>query len=245
MKTKFVWAAGLLIAALVGLGWWAQSFSPASHPPEAHEKSANLGRELSNKSAADSSARSNTAAANADTAKNVQLAASAEKTKPAHSASPDDPDKQASGGAPSSLSNVERPDGATVDRHIDEMLANMRKQKIPPSMVVAHDELQSEPVDSAWAPATNQQIQSYLADQFGDRFDVRSIDCRTDMCEIRVAGRTLDQSQSNQDEQDWQTQFWQMTKQPWWQTLQFSEPSCMITDTKGLPTFVCFIVRSH
>lgn len=245
MKTKFVWAAGLLIAALVGLGWWSQSFSPASHPPEVHEKSVSLGRDPSSKSAADSSARSNTAAANADAAKRVESAASSEKTKSAHFASADDQGKPASTAAPSSASNAERPDGTAVDQHIDEMLANMRKQKIPPSMVVAHDELQSEPVDSAWGPAANQQIQSYLADQFGDRFDVRSIDCRTDMCEIRVAGRTLDRSQSNQDAQDWQTQFWQMNKQPWWQTLQFSEPSCMITDTKGLPTFVCFVVRSH
>ena len=246
MRKKFVWLAGALIAVLASLEW-SRSPSPASHSQEVRDKPLGQARDLPGESASKSEhvAEAAESAVRRDHVRHAWSSSSFRTSEPAHVSPAYDPGKPTTGDVASPASAAQRPDGASIDQHIDDMLANMRKQKIPPSMVVAHDELQSESVDPAWGPMANQQIQSYLTDAFGDRFDIRGIDCRSDMCEIRVAGRTLDQGQRDQDAQDWQMQFLQMAKQPFWQTLQFSEPTCMVADTQGLPTFLCFIVRSR
>lgn len=85
--------------------------------------------------------------------------------------------------------------GITSDelrKSIDAAFATMNTEDVNKAlqspMVAAHQLVQTQPVDQAWAPGVDQAISNRLSDDLGSQFNVDAIDCRTDICELRVWG---------------------------------------------------------
>jgi hypothetical protein len=138
-------------------------------------------------------------------------------------------------------------DGGTSDRLLEETLAALRKEKVPPPILVAHDRWQSEPVDPSWGPAAGKHIASYLHSHLGDRIDISLVDCRTDLCEVTALGRGSDSSRVDQDMRDWHEQWHGMPKEPWWTALHLDEKKsfCGVADSTGRLAVLCFAARDR
>lgn len=138
-------------------------------------------------------------------------------------------------------------DGGTDDRLVEEIMAALRKEKVPSPIVVAHDRWQSQQVDPSWGPAAGKRIASYLRGQLGDRIEISLIDCRTDLCEVRALGRGTNSSRVDQDMRDWREQWHRMPKEPWWTSLQLDEKKsfCGFTDLTGKLALLCFAARAR
>lgn len=55
-----------------------------------------------------------------------------------------------------------------------------------PDTVRNHAAVQAERVDPDWGPAASQAMRDYLDAQLGNRADLISASCRTDLCELQI-----------------------------------------------------------
>lgn len=89
------------------------------------------------------------------------------------------------------------------------------------STVQYHAAVQSEAVDPEWGPVAAQVLRDHLASQWGDRYEIALIDCRTDLCEVRIAARVGSDAQP--DIQEMQESINRMKHEPWWSAAQFDQ----------------------
>ncbi|MEO7432666.1 MAG: hypothetical protein ABIR62_11725 [Dokdonella sp.] len=111
-----------------------------------------------------------------------------------------------------------------------------------PSSVQYHAAVQSESVDPAWGPAAADALRTFVATQYGNRFELPLVDCRQDLCELRVAGQVGGDQLA--DMQDFQQLVEQMKQQPWWSALEFDQHTGMIgTAPDGRALLLYFFSR--
>jgi hypothetical protein len=111
-----------------------------------------------------------------------------------------------------------------------------------PSSVQYHAAVQSEPVDPAWGPEAADALRKFIAAQYGDRFELPLVDCRQDLCELRVAGRVGGDQLA--DMQDFQQLVERMKQEPWWSALEFDQQTGMIgTAPDGRALLLYFFSR--
>jgi len=108
------------------------------------------------------------------------------------------------------------------------------------STVQYHAALKSESVDPAWAPDATHAIRDYLASRYGERFEIASLDCRTDLCELQLAARK--KGDVDTDMRDMQQAVAQMKQEPWWSALAFDQESTAVggsPDGRALLLWFC------
>jgi len=111
-----------------------------------------------------------------------------------------------------------------------------------PSSVQYHAAVQSEAVDPAWGPAAAEALRTFVAAQYGNRFELPLVDCRQDLCELRVAGQVGGDQLA--DMQDFQQLVGQMKEEPWWSALEFDQQTGMIgTAPDGRALLLYFFSR--
>jgi hypothetical protein len=112
---------------------------------------------------------------------------------------------------------------------------------LPPS-VQYHAAVESETVDPAWGPAAADALRGYLTSRFGDRFELPLVDCRQDLCELRVAGQVGGDQIT--DMHDIQEAVRLMRQEPWWTALEFDQDTGLIgTATDGRALLLWFFSR--
>jgi hypothetical protein len=81
-------------------------------------------------------------------------------------------------------------ESSTAPKSAAELLAPFLeddpKQVFLPDTVRNHAAVQAERVDPEWGPAASQAMRDYLDAQLGNRADLISADCRTDLCELQI-----------------------------------------------------------
>ena len=111
-----------------------------------------------------------------------------------------------------------------------------------PSSVQYHAAVQSETVDPAWGPAAAEALRNFVATQYGNRFELPLVDCRQDLCELRVAGQVGGDQLA--DMQDFQQLVERMKQEPWWSALEFDQQTGMIgTAPDGRALLLYFFSR--
>ena len=73
---------------------------------------------------------------------------------------------------------------AAIAALFEEMVTDDHKHAFQSQAISAHATVQAEEIDPQWGPAANQQIERYFKAEFGDRYDMPMIDCRTNICEV-------------------------------------------------------------
>jgi hypothetical protein len=86
-----------------------------------------------------------------------------------------------------------------------------------------HAAVQSETIDPEWAPRAASALRDYITAQFGDRYEVPLVDCRLDLCEMRIAARSGGDAQA--DLQKMQEAMYRIKGEPWWLPLEFDQDS--------------------
>lgn len=105
-----------------------------------------------------------------------------------------------------------------------------------------HAALQSEPVDPDWAPAAVDAIRGNLASHDRDWFEIVQLDCRTDLCELHLAGRLG--GNADTDMRDLQQVLFPMKQEPWWTALQSDQDTSAIgMAPDGRALLVWFVSR--
>ena len=102
-------------------------------------------------------------------------------------------------------------------------IANDPSQVFAPQTVNFHAAVQSEAIDPAWGPASAAALHDFLTMMFGNRFEIPYVDCRTDLCELQVAGRIG--NDLDRDMHDIQHAMGLMKQEPWWTALEFDQES--------------------
>jgi len=111
-----------------------------------------------------------------------------------------------------------------------------------PSSVQYHAGVQSESVDPAWGPAAADALRNFVATQYGNRYELPLVDCRQDLCELRVAGQVGGDQLA--DMQDFQQLVERMKQEPWWSALEFDQQTGMIgTAPDGRALLLYFFSR--
>lgn len=111
-----------------------------------------------------------------------------------------------------------------------------------PSSVQYHAALESETVDPSWGPAAADALRNAITAHYGDRFELPLVDCRQDLCELRVAGRVGGDQLA--DMQDFQQLVSMMKAEPWWLALGFDQQTGMIgTAPDGRALLLYFFSR--
>jgi hypothetical protein len=103
-----------------------------------------------------------------------------------------------------------------------------------------HAALKSEAVDPAWAPDAMNAIRDYLTSRYGQRFEIASLDCRTDLCELQLAARQ--KGDLDTDMRDMQQAVALMKQESWWSALAFDQESTAIggsPDGRALLLWFC------
>jgi hypothetical protein len=111
-----------------------------------------------------------------------------------------------------------------------------------PSSVHYHAAVQSESVDPAWGPAAAEALRNFVATRYGNRFELPLVDCRQDLCELRVAGQVGGDQLA--DMQDFQQLVQDMKRESWWTALEFDQQTGMIgTAPDGRALLLYFFSR--
>jgi len=108
------------------------------------------------------------------------------------------------------------------------------------STVQYHAALKSEAIDPVWAPDAANAIRSYLDSRYGERFEIASLDCRTDLCELQLAARH--KGDLGTDMRDMQQAVAQMKQEPWWSALAFDQENIAVggsPDGRALLLWFC------
>ena len=90
-----------------------------------------------------------------------------------------------------------------------------------PSSVQYHAAVQGETSDPNWGPVAAETLRGYIESLFGQRFEIVVSDCRSDLCELQIAGRLG--NDSTQDMHDLGEAIGLMKSQSWWTQLQFDQ----------------------
>lgn len=106
--------------------------------------------------------------------------------------------------------------------------------------VSAQATFEKEPVDDSWAPSAIEEIQDHLT-QFGDRFDISAVDCRTDICQIEASARANGEALS--DTLDFQNLWSSPEGQAWLDQQGFDDQISTVGSVEGIPIFVVFLSR--
>jgi hypothetical protein len=102
---------------------------------------------------------------------------------------------------------------------------------------IYHAAVISEPVDPQWSPVVDQQVHDFLAGKLGASFEDPIVDCRTDLCEVRIAGL------AGADQLYVQQVLGQLHQQPWWSVDELDETTMAMTYKQNRPILVFFISR--
>jgi hypothetical protein len=94
-------------------------------------------------------------------------------------------------------------------------------QVFAPPTVNYHAAVQGETVDPDWGPAAADALRSYITGTFGTRFEIPSVDCRQDLCELQVA--SLPGHDGTAEMHDLITALNQVRQEPWWTALGFDQ----------------------
>jgi hypothetical protein len=122
-----------------------------------------------------------------------------------------------------------------------EMVTDDGSTAFPNPSAEPHQTLTSQSPDPDWSERAAQQLRDYLTSQLGTRFEYPLIECGQNICEIQAA--SLRGGSLEDDERDFQTVFYQMHAQPWWDQLQFDETTLRVQSKPKRAFFVCFITR--
>ena len=93
------------------------------------------------------------------------------------------------------------------------MLDNISKGVFVSEVSQGHELAQKEPMDPDWGPTSNQELSDLLHGQLGGRFDIPTVNCRTDICEIMAASKIG--GSPNEDMQAFQRIPQLLRQQPW------------------------------
>jgi hypothetical protein len=122
-----------------------------------------------------------------------------------------------------------------------EMVADDGSTAFPNPSAEPHQTLTSQSPDPDWSEQAAQQLRDYFTTQLGTRFEFPMIACGQNICEIQAA--SLRDGSVENDVRDFQTVFYQMHAQPWWDQLQFDETTLRVQSKPKRAFFVCFITR--
>ena len=126
-----------------------------------------------------------------------------------------------------------------VAKAYEKMLVTDAKHVLQTPFAAAHSLAERETVDPAWAPGANQLIADAYAD-FGSRVDVSMINCRTDICEVRI--NSLPGGDWSADLQDVQYRLEAIKQQPWF-LATFDDASFAASMSDEMPIMVIFLTR--
>ncbi|HEX6834306.1 MAG TPA: hypothetical protein VF132_12295 [Rudaea sp.] len=126
--------------------------------------------------------------------------------------------------------------------HYDMMLSEDYKKVMQLPYIAAHQLVQKEGSDLNWSAPTSQVIADRLHADFSNRLDVSMVDCRTDICEIRVNSKPG--NDYNADLHDFYAEFQAFKEEPWYAQygLDDSNISTSVLDNE-IPVMVVFITR--
>ena len=99
------------------------------------------------------------------------------------------------------------------ERLLEDMLDKSTAGVFVSEVSQGHELAQKEQIDPDWGPTSNQELSDLLKSQLGDRFDIPTINCRTDICEIMAASKIG--GSPNEDMQEFQRIPQLLRQQPW------------------------------
>ncbi|MBS0486533.1 MAG: hypothetical protein JSS13_04270 [Proteobacteria bacterium] len=136
---------------------------------------------------------------------------------------------------------VEVPDTKQrVAKKYDQMFATQANKLLQSPFSAAHSLVEKEVIDETWAPEASQLLADSYSD-LGSRLDVSMINCRTDICEIRINSWPGGDYSGDLDLVRNRLEF--IKQQPWFQQ-EFDETSSMAAFLEdGLPLMVIFVTR--
>lgn len=123
----------------------------------------------------------------------------------------------------------------------EKMLHDDGKHVFQAPGVSAQAMFEKEAVDASWAPLATQEIQNYLTDSLGDRYDVSMVDCRSDICEIRATGQPNGNALT--DTSNFQDLWTSEESQNWFSQQGFDDHITTVSNVDGIPMFVVFLSR--
>lgn len=104
-----------------------------------------------------------------------------------------------------------------------------------------HTAMLAEQPDPSWSPAASNQLNQYLSQQLGDRFEFPVVQCQSNICEIQAAG--FPGVSGDPAASAFQEVVGKMHQQPWWSDLGFDEQILSVTDEEGRMLFIVYVTR--
>lgn len=106
--------------------------------------------------------------------------------------------------------------------------------------VAAHQLVLTQAEDPDWSPVVDQALADRLNADLGGQFNVASIDCRTDICELRVSGYTPMDAEDN-----FQKDIYELQHQGWFNTYGLHLENFMMSGVgNGGPSlFIVYLTR--
>jgi len=128
-----------------------------------------------------------------------------------------------------------------VAQTYDKMLSPDSHRVMQAPYVAAHALVEKENVDPNWSELANMSIGDNFLSGFGSRLDVSMVNCRTDICEVRVSSNFGNDYDA--DLMDVQNQLAAIKLQPWYQGV-FDDGSFSVSFLDNqLPVMVIFFTR--
>ena len=131
---------------------------------------------------------------------------------------------------------------ARIAARFDELDSDNPKRAIQSPNVAAHQLVLTQPVDPTWSPVVDQAIADRLSDDLGNQFNIESIECKTDICELRAYGYLPD---SQQGPDNFQQEMYNLQGQGWFGQygLQFENFLISGVDGGGPSVFIVYLTR--